>query len=73
MDIHFSKLELVKFIENSNDTILIEELLAVVKSSDQDIWQSLSEHQKDEIELGIKQLDQGNRISLDDFRKKHSF
>jgi len=72
MDIQSSKLELVKLIINSNNEKLIENLLKMLKSEQKDFWSELSESEKEEIRLGIKQLDEGERISLDDFIKKVS-
>jgi len=72
MDIQSSKLELVRLIINSNNEILIENLLKMLKSEQKDFWSELSESEKEEIRLGIKQLDEGERISLDDFIKKVS-
>ena len=72
MDIQSSKLELVRLIINSNNEKLIENLLKMLKSEQKDFWSELSESEKEEIRLGIKQLDEGERISLDDFIKKVS-
>ena len=72
MDVQSSKLELVKLIINSNNEKLIENLLKMLKSEQKDFWSELSESEKEEIRLGIKQLDEGERISLDDFIKKVS-
>lgn len=72
MDIQTSKLELVKLIVNSDNEKLIEYLLKKVKSEQEDFWSDLSTSGKEEIRLGIKQLDEGKRISLDDFIKKVS-
>ena len=44
----------------------------MLKSEQIDFWSKLSESEKEEIRLGIKQLDEGERISLDDFIKKVS-
>jgi len=72
MDIQSSKLELVRLIINSNNEILIENPLKMLKSEQKDFWPELSESEKEEIRLGIKQLDEEERISLVDFIKKVS-
>lgn len=72
MDIQASKLELVKLIVGTDNDQIIEKLLDILKSEEKDFWIALSESEKKEIELGIKQLDAGQRISLDDFLKKVS-
>jgi len=72
MNTQASKLELVKLIVDIDNDQIIEKLLDVLKSEEKDFWIALSESEKKEIELGIKQLDAGQRISLDDFLKKVS-
>ena len=72
MDIESSKLELVKLIVNINNQKIIDKLLKVLKSEQEDFWLELSEQERQEIKLGISQLESGQRISLDDFLKKVS-
>jgi hypothetical protein len=70
MDLQTSKLELVKLIVNIENQNLIDKLIRVLKSEQEDFWLELTELEKQEIDLGIKQLNSGKRISLDDFMKK---
>ena len=72
MDIQTSKLELVKLIINMDNKKIIDKVLTILKSEKEDFWLELSPEEKEEIELGIKQLDNGQRISWDDFQKKVS-
>jgi len=72
MDIQTSKLELVKLIINMDNKKIIDKVLTILKSEKEDFWLELSPEEKEEIELGIKQLDDGQRISWDDFQKKVS-
>jgi len=72
MDIQASKLELVKLIVNIDNGKVINKILRVLKSDQEDFWLELSEIEKEEIQIGIKQLDSGNRISIDDFLAKVS-
>jgi len=72
MDIRTSKLELVKLIINIDNQKIIDKLITILKSGEEDFWFELSEQERKEIELGIKQLDSGERISFDDFLKKVS-
>jgi hypothetical protein len=67
MDLQTSKLELVKLIVNIDNKKVIEKLLKVLKSEKEDFWFELSEDEKLEIALGIKQLESGQRTSFDDF------
>ncbi len=72
MDIQASKLELVKLIVNMDNKKIIDKMLSILRSEKEDFWLELSLEEKEEIELGIKQLDDGQRISWDDFLKRVS-
>jgi hypothetical protein len=70
MNLQTSKLELVKLIVNIDNKKMIDKLLKVLKSEKEDFWFELSERERQEIKLGIEQLDSGQRISFEDFIKK---
>jgi hypothetical protein len=72
MDIQSSKLELVGLILKIENKEVINSLISVLKSANQDFWNDLSPQQKREIQSGIQQLDSGQRISLEDFIAKVS-
>lgn len=72
MDLHASKLELVKLIINIDNQVIINKLIKALTSQEKDFWLELSAKEKEEIELGIKQLDSGQRVSLEEFLKKVS-
>lgn len=72
MDLQSSKLELVKLIVNIDNKKIIDKLIKAIKSEERDFWSDLNPREKEEIRLGIKQLDSGQRISLDDFISKVS-
>ncbi len=72
MDIQTSKLELVKLIVNIDNPGIINKIWKVLKAENEDFWFELSREEKEEIKIGIKQLDAGHRISLDEFLKKVS-
>jgi len=72
MDLKSSKLELVRLILNIDNQQVIDKLTSILKEQDQDFWDELTDQQKEEIKLGISQLDEGRRISLEEFISKHS-
>jgi hypothetical protein len=72
MDLQSSKLELVRLILNIDNQKIIEKLISALKSEPEDFWLELTENERQEIKLGISQLDSGQRISWDDFLKKVS-
>jgi hypothetical protein len=65
MDLQAAKLELVKLILNINNKSTIEKLFEVLKPENRDFWEELSNAEKAEIELGISQLNDGKRESLE--------
>jgi hypothetical protein len=71
MNLQASKLELVKLIVNIDNQKIIDKLLTILRSGQEDFWFELSEKERQEINLGIHQLDSGQRISLNDFLKKN--
>jgi len=72
MDIKTTKLELVKMILGIENPKLINRLKKYLEKETVDFWDELSESEKEEIKLGISQLNEGNRIAFDDFLKKVS-
>lgn len=70
MNIEASKLELVKLIVNIDNKEIIDKLIKAIKSDDDDFWTGLTTLEKDEIRMGLKQLEEGKRISLDEFLNK---
>jgi len=72
MDIQTAKLELVKRIINIDDALLIERLIEAIDAQKESYNEPLNEYVKEEIELGLNELNNGNRIHFDDFLKKIS-
>jgi len=72
MDIQTTKIELAKIILSIENTEFIEKIKNFISKEKKDFWDDLTSSEKAEIELGIKQLDSGKRISYDDFLKKIS-
>lgn len=70
MNLHTSKIELVKMILNIENPNLLSKLLKLAKKETPDFWLGLSEEEKEEINLGSKQLDSGEKIPFNDFLRK---
>ncbi len=70
MDIQSLKIELTKLILNIDNPALIEKIKDLLVQETGDFWSTLSEDQKEELKLGIQQLNEGQRVSFDDFLKK---
>lgn len=72
MDIQSSKIELVRLILDIENPKLIARLSDFLKRETDDFWEELSEIEKKEIEIGLTQLESGERIDFDDVIKKES-
>ncbi|MAY84347.1 MAG: hypothetical protein CMP59_09475 [Flavobacteriales bacterium] len=74
MDIQSIKSELVKGILQTNSKELLNKLYSTFKaeSTEVDFWNELTDAQKAEVELGLKQIKNGEYIEFDDFLKKVS-
>lgn len=72
MNIQSTKIELVKTILNIENKELIKKVAEFIQNEKSDFWSELSPKHQDEIKLGIKQLDSGNRVSYKNFLKNIS-
>ena len=57
MDLQTSKIELVKIILEIENFELIKNLTEILKKKEKDFWSELTIEEKEEIKLGIEQLD----------------
>lgn len=65
--------ELIQWINSLNDTSLLNLLNSIRmsrKKDDKDWWEGLSISEKENIDLGIKDLNEGRTISSEDFWKR---
>jgi hypothetical protein len=65
--------ELIQWINSVNDTGLLNLLNSIRmsrKKDDKDWWDGLSKSEKENIDLGIKDLNEGRTISSEDFWKR---
>ena len=65
MDIQSLKLELVKQILEVENMEMISKLFLTLKNEDKDFWLELTDSQKEEIELGLKQIQRGETEDWD--------
>jgi hypothetical protein len=72
MNLQTAKIELVKAILESDNKDFINKLVDFIKTEQVDFWDELSESQKEEINLGIQELDEGKRVSFESVLKKIS-
>ncbi len=66
------KARLVRKILETNDKEVLNEIYRLLDSGNKDFYKNLTDDQKAEIELGLRQIKNGETISLDDFLKRVS-
>ena len=72
MDLKTSKIELAKLILEIENPSLIKKIHKLIVSEEGDFWLNLSDQERAEIKLGISQLNNGERISFEEYVKKVS-
>jgi hypothetical protein len=72
MDLQSSNLELIKSILSVQNEALINKLKDVLKSESKDFWLELTDGQRAEIDLGMKQIENGQTESWEDVLKRVS-
>lgn len=67
------KLELIEWLTKLNDIETLNYLKVVKdsRSGDQDWWSDLTEQQRDGIQRGIKDIDEGRVVSHSDVKKRY--
>ncbi len=69
MNLHAEKIKLIEWITRIQDFKTIEKLLKIRNESPTDWWDELSEFERKEIELGLKDLEDGNTIEHIEVKK----
>lgn len=72
MDIQTAKIKLVKTILAIENDEFIQKVVDFINKEKIDFWDELSTSEQNEIQQGIKELDQGKRVSYESFLKKIS-
>lgn len=72
MNISATKVELVKDLLNTNSEMVLKHIKAVLNSYKTDLWDELSEKQKQSVKKARKQLEKGEGKSHDDVMKKYT-
>ena len=65
------KLELIQWLSSLSDAKTIERLISIKHEVQQDFWDELSEAEKQSIEQGIKDADEGHLVPHAEIRKKY--
>jgi predicted Zn-ribbon and HTH transcriptional regulator len=72
MDIQTEKLKLIELLLHTNNPSIIERIKTVFQTEEsQDIWEELTDKQKVEIELAMKEVRKGQTIPFETFLERH--
>jgi hypothetical protein len=72
MNIQTEKLEIMRLILETDNPSLLESIKRLFnKESSQDFWTTLSQEQKNEIIVGLDEIEKGETVEYDDFKKRH--
>jgi len=72
MNIQSEKLEIMKLILETNNPRILESIKKLFnKSAKVDFWETLTQEQKDDIQQGIMDIENGDVVDYDDFMEKH--
>lgn len=65
MDIQLEKLELIKMLADTENPSIIKDIKKIFQREKKDWWDELSAEQKEAIEEGIKDADEGRVVSYE--------
>ena len=60
IDIQNAKIDLIQWLTTLEDSSLIQKIIELKKKETQDWWNEISDAEKESIELGITDADNGN-------------
>ena len=70
MNIQLEKLELIKMIQETNDSSIINAIKKIFISEKKDWWDELTVSQKFEIEESEREIDRGEFLTWEDVKKE---
>ncbi|MWB94306.1 hypothetical protein GON26_08025 [Flavobacterium sp. GA093] len=73
MDIQLEKIELMKKLAETEDPAIIKSIRKIFKKEKKDWWDDLTDAQKADIELGIKQIERGEVVSYESILERHGY
>jgi len=75
MSIQQQKANLINWIESINDESILQKIATykdLLAQDDQDWWQNIPESHKTSIKKGIEEAENGQTISLEEFRQLYA-
>jgi hypothetical protein len=72
MNIQAEKLEIMRMILETDNPFIIDSIKKILnKQGNIDFWNTIPQSQKDDILLGIQEIENGDVVDYDEFIKKH--
>ncbi|KAB8155883.1 hypothetical protein EZY14_001335 [Kordia sp. TARA_039_SRF] len=71
MNIQAEKIALLKLLLDTNNPEIIQSIKQVFEKEESSIWDNLTEDEKEEIQLGIANVENGNFTDYDSFIAKY--
>ncbi len=72
MNIQAEKIGILKMILETDNPEILESIKKLFKKEESaDFWDRLSQHHKDDIIQGMKELDEGQLVDYEEFMSKH--
>ena len=70
MDIRALKIELVKQVLESESKELLNQIYSALKNDEKDFWDELTDDQKEEVEIGKRQVSNGETEDWENVRER---
>jgi len=64
MDIQSEKLELIKWILETNDVTVLNAVRTIFETEYKDVWKDLTPEQQEKIEIGIQNENRGDVVDF---------
>ena len=69
MNVQTEKLELIKLILDTDNPKILNSIKNILNRKKEDFWESLSIEEKNEINEGLKQIENGETVDYEEFMK----
>ena len=72
MNIQAEKIEIVKMILETDNEFLLKSVRSIIEQEQKtDFWNALSSDQKEDIELGLREIEKGETVDYDKLMKNY--
>ena len=72
MDIHTEKLEILKLVLETDNPKILDSIKNIFKKQGtKDFWDATSKSEKEDILLGIQEIEKGEIVDYEEFMSKH--